>query len=681
MNHSGNWQLDPGKASAETVEPSNVQAWARDTKTGEPVYILELGKDRVGKRCGCECQSCDLALIAVNAAKSKYTKRPHFRHPPGAAKAECSYLAARLAALRLLGTHGVIQLPARRLAGTVMGLSGVEHVAWIERPEERLQIRHVDYQDKVAAVITLEDGRQLRFQLIGSGQHAPDGQIVATIFLDLQNDELAGLSPQELRARTTLVPEGLCWLNHWDDAELQAQANSAAMAIAVEALDIEGQYSTELAEVDPKFRRETLLHLETKRILSEANRIAVPAIQGSARRRAHDGHEIEKSFAIPIQVVPLTEVTLEQRYGDLIPDATALTSEKHGHVLLVEVTVTNRIDQSRRARYQHCNVPALEIDLSRAGGRITREELRHLVIERTDAKTWLFHPSYAQLQHEVDVAADFELSERNRTIEEDEQHRRSILNVPTAQIAADYLESVYRYAEFEVAGKAQGFEEKHRRREAVRNQAKRLAAHGYEEAMDENLTESPSLIVPRILSIQVGRGVGLWEDSAMAILATLQRVRPAQRFLHTICMIAEATYRPKHEPPHPRWYEDWVAEVRRSIRAGEKTYLRSRRFDRLLSLLFPEMAPGLNKPFGTEHYKPPPAAQMSANKSGPASIEPPSTAPPSPSRPGHQKLHSPSWLTGPDLEHWKSQNPENARIWEACNSNQSFARVEPKNTD
>jgi hypothetical protein len=74
MNHSGNWQLDPGKASPETVEPSNVQAWARDTKTGEPVYILELGKDRVGKRCGCECQSCNLALIAVNAAKSEYKK-------------------------------------------------------------------------------------------------------------------------------------------------------------------------------------------------------------------------------------------------------------------------------------------------------------------------------------------------------------------------------------------------------------------------------------------------------------------------------------------------------------------------------------------------------------------------------------------------------------------------------
>lgn len=668
MNHSGNWRLEPGKASAETVEPSNVQAWARDTKTGEPVYILELGKDRVGKRCGCECQSCDLALIAVNAAKSEYTKRPHFRHPPSAVKAECSYLAARLAALWLLGTHGVIQLPARRLAGTVVGLSGVEHVAWIERPEKRLHIRHVDYQDKVAAVITLEDGRQLRFQLIGTGQHAPDGQIVATIFLDLRNDELAGLSPQELRARTTLVPEGLCWLNHWEDAELQAQANSAAMAIAVEALDIEGQYGTELAGVDPKFRRETLLHLETKRILSEANRIAVPSIQGSARRRAQDGHEIEKSFAIPSQVVPLTEVMLEKRFGDLIPDATALTSEKYGRVLLMEVTVTNRIDRTRRARYQHCNVPALEIDLSCAGGRITREELRHLVIERTDAKTWLFHPSYAQLQHEVDVAADFELNERNRAIEEEEQHRRSIFNIPAAQIAADYLEAVQLYAEYEVDGKAERFEEKLRLMEAVRNQAKRLAVHGYEEAIDEDLTEFPSLIVPRILSIQIGQGVGIRGNSTMEIMAIQQQVPPRQRSLNTLYLIAEATYRTRYDPPRPSWYEDWVAEVERSILAGEKTYLRSRRFDRLLSLLFPEMAPGLGETFGTPSYKP---ASAPISKSRSTALPTPPSAVQRTDRPGHQKLHSdPGWLTGAALESWKRQYPESARQWEQYNATQ-----------
>jgi len=167
----------------------------------------------------------------------------------------------------------------------------------------------------------------------------------------------------------------------------------------------------------------------------------------------------------------------------------------------------------------------------------------------------------------------------------------------------------------------------------------------------------------------------------MEIMAIQQAVPPRHRSLHTLFLIAEATYRPRYDPPRPSWYEDWVAEVQRSILAGEKTYLRSRRFDRLLSLLFPEMAPRLSKLFGTEHYKPPPAAQMPAGKSGPASIEPLSNAPPSSGRPGHQKLHSPSWLTGPDLEHWKSQNPENARIWEADYANQRLPPVEPKNAD
>ena len=59
-------------------------AWARETATGEPRYILEIDDQHRGADCGCECPSCGLPLVAVNAARTQWVRRPHFRHPAGA---------------------------------------------------------------------------------------------------------------------------------------------------------------------------------------------------------------------------------------------------------------------------------------------------------------------------------------------------------------------------------------------------------------------------------------------------------------------------------------------------------------------------------------------------------------------------------------------------------------------
>ena len=79
-----------------------VQAWARDARTGQAIHIGELDSNRQGSRCGCECPNCELPLVAVNAAKREYRRRPHFRHPEGAKREECDLLALRAAALRLV---------------------------------------------------------------------------------------------------------------------------------------------------------------------------------------------------------------------------------------------------------------------------------------------------------------------------------------------------------------------------------------------------------------------------------------------------------------------------------------------------------------------------------------------------------------------------------------------------
>jgi hypothetical protein len=78
-------------------------AWAVDQDTGQPRYILQLDAAHRGGKSNCKCPSCDLPLVAVNAAKTVFLKRPHFRHPEGAAREHCVIVAARKALAEMFG--------------------------------------------------------------------------------------------------------------------------------------------------------------------------------------------------------------------------------------------------------------------------------------------------------------------------------------------------------------------------------------------------------------------------------------------------------------------------------------------------------------------------------------------------------------------------------------------------
>lgn len=568
------------------------------------------------------------------------------------------FLAARLAALQLLRDQGVFALPARKISGKVVGLSGTEHEAWIEHPIERLKIRDFDFRDKAWALITFEDGRQLRFHLIGSGILDEAGQVIPSISLDLKDTDLAGMSPEELRKRTTLLPDGLCWHSHWNDAELQTQANDAALAKAIDLLDIEGEFADDLDGVEQKFRRETLLHLEVKKILSEARQIRVPEIQCYVLRTADDGYDIEKSVNYPSVTIPLTEVVLEKRFGRLIPDVTARTTEEHGHVLLIEVTVTNAIDRERHEQIRANKMPTVEIDLSRVGGLMSRAELKELVINDVECKRWLCHPRADTLQQELESEANAELQERNAKIRVLEEERLSTLSIPVAAIAKDYLAAIEEHQIVARNGRIEDFDEISRLLTRITFQAQRLAVHGFHEANDHDLYGSRSQIIPRILAIQRGGGVGYDLDSTMGIMNAIKQAQVNNRKFHTIYLIAVNVYQRQEASNPPAWYQTWVDEIKESIEAGEKMYVRPRKYDRLLSLLFPEMATGLSKKFGTENYVPYrralPSRQMpmsSHSDAHGAAFWPWDRS----------DMRDPYWLEGAELEQWKRNYPTAAR--------------------
>ncbi|MGN8086094.1 hypothetical protein ACTJK6_08615 [Ralstonia sp. 22086] len=391
------WAVDmqahlPEKRPAEA---GRLMAWARERKTGAPRYILELDENHRGAHCDCECVSCGGALIAVNAARETYLRRPHFRHTAGTEKHSCLVLAARTAILATLESTGYLDLPSRRRTARITGLSGRFYDAWVDAPAERVHIASCSFSDEAAAIVTLDDGRELHVVLVGGHAGDTDGPPHAAIEVLVDDVALAAMSPEELRHRTRLLVSGARWCGHWQDNVLLDSAMDQARAQAADALDlVDGEIGLSDAAT-PKEIRETLLHRKAKEILEREKRLMVPQMSVTERspqwpreaitRKCRDAQELE-----------LTSVALEQRVGRIVPDVTATTLPAPGwsaEKLLIEITVTNRMDVARLARIREADLPTLEIDLSRLGGKVTESEFTRLIVEEVAGKRWLHHPT------------------------------------------------------------------------------------------------------------------------------------------------------------------------------------------------------------------------------------------------------------------------------------------------
>lgn len=623
---SGPGKLVVKDAGAQRVLAELVMAWANDAETGEPRFILELDAQHTGAKCGCVCPSCGLALTAVNAAKAEFRKRPHFRHPEGAERSECMVLAARVAVLRQLQEDGWLELPRRRRSATAIGLTGELYEAWVEMPAEKLHILQVDYRDRAFAVVTFDDGRQLRVELTGTpgeidGPFGADGLPVPTIYLGVDDPSLASMEPGEIRRRMRLLPDDLCWRGHWNDVELQARAEAEAKEKAHFYFDDIPEGLDLPEEMDPALRRETVLHHEVKRILAEQRRLCVPGLDVVVEALTHDGRALRKRWSCEAEELALDHVELEQRFGRIVPDITCKSWPAIGGrviwPLLVEVTVTNQIDEERLRGICEHGVATLEIDLSLAGGRVTRDELARLVVEELPLKRWLFHPEREEKRHELQAAVAREKSALDEQARWLAERQRRVLATPIADIAREYLEAVVSMLDAGAEADAEGRQSataivtEQAARELVADASDKLALHGYPEAADDNLLGFHG-ILSRILTCRLARPVGYRVQNVMGVLNAIRQSRGAQRSLNTLFFIAVRVYRPPLEPTQQSWFEAWATEVRGSIRAGEATYLRDPVYDRFLSVLFPEMAEALAKSGGKRQ----PISDILENPSG-----------------------------------------------------------------
>lgn len=629
-----------------------VMAWARDRSSGEPRYIGELTRDQRGYRSNCECWSCGLPLQAVNPGRTTCIRRPHFRHPKGAESHACVVLAARMAALEALRTSGVLELPRRRRSGQATGLSGTLYEAWVEAPPARVQVRDFEFCDKATGILTLDDGRQVRVELVGSLRVEVEGgaQILTpTIELAIPDGHLAGMSPEELRQRIQLLVADGAWCGHWQDAALSAAAEEAARLEARSCLDWADDDLGLPADAPALLKWESLLHIKAKEVLEQAGQLALPPLLIDQPSR-------DPRILRPSQIVGLESVELERKLAGTRPDVQVVTKDAPNWSatrLLIEITVTNGISEERAHRIAGLGLPALEIDISRMGGRLSEAEFAKLILEETAGKRWIHHPALLEEQASeplaeigpiINPSLGFSAANPGWHQEDWLEDRTQLMRTPCATWVRQFRENAL------ALGSARQLDPEDPRSidgEALAltqliQSAKGLAAYGFASALDPDLYDGPVRILDRLLSIQLDRAVGYRMNSAWQVINTILNDQPLAQVWHTLFFLAIRIYGPTLTYEQAQTIKRRRKDIVDSLCSGDDRYRRNRKFDKLLGLLFPEMAEELLKEL------PGPKRVLEQGAASTVDV----ARDPDP------------WLKGADYAEWKRRYPESARDWE-----------------
>lgn len=606
-----------------------VMAWARDKNTGLPRYILELDKNERGADCNCECISCKQPLIAVNVAKKEYVRRPHFRHPKGTKIDECLVLTAREAALRMLLEDDEIQLPKYAYTTKVEGLSGDYYSAWVEKPSERVRISDFHFEDSANAILTLKDGRKFRVRLTGKAEviveQSGEATVIPTIVLESDDPAIASMSPEELRSHLDIIVDGLSWCSYWPDEELHKQATGEAQAVAMQNLDWLSNDDVIHDGADTKFKRETLLHRKAKEIFEKRLQIQLPDMPIEVEATFPNGKRIKNKGLLPCPFLSLESVTLEKHLGPIKPDILAKPITTYGWSaphLIVEVTVTNSIDEERIERLRRTNLPVLEIDISRMGGTVNEAEFERLIVEEKAGKRWLYHPTAKKIER-----------------------------MTTSQWSDRYLNSVYQYAQLRRDEEdnehySDSVIEAHRR---LMFNASMLELHGFPEISDDIFLEGRGNLIERLLSMKLNTAVGYKLQTAWQVVNAILQDREKSKKWHTFYLAAIEIYQPTLSKNQSERINKWSQSVHESLERGEDTYRRSRKYDRLISLLFPEMADLVLRPLPGNTQKK--AASKPLNTGW--NVDRLSSV-----------IDDEPYLKGREYQEWKRLHPDSAKRWE-----------------
>ncbi|MCP5298237.1 MAG: hypothetical protein H6959_09920 [Chromatiaceae bacterium] len=139
---------------------------------------------------------------------------------------------------------------------------------------------------------------------------------------------------------------------------------------------------------------ESGLHLAAKKILSDKRRIVLPPILVKFPNR-------KDSFGEARQY-QLDDVRLEQKTADIRPDVIAYIQ---GKPLLIEICVTNAVDDEKLSKIKRLGIGAIEINLRKAIRQFTHAQLEEIVILGDAEKKWLYNANVERKRASIIASA------------------------------------------------------------------------------------------------------------------------------------------------------------------------------------------------------------------------------------------------------------------------------------
>ena len=125
---------------------------------------------------------------------------------------------------------------------------------------------------------------------------------------------------------------------------------------------------------------ETALHLAAKDMLAKRKEIVLPEVAVNA------SYGFPRIVVAPQRRYAIASAEVERKTGSIIPDVIV---EVNGRQLLVEVTVTHGVDDTKLTKIRELGLSCLEIDLSDAPRDLGREALETIVVDGSAQKRWL----------------------------------------------------------------------------------------------------------------------------------------------------------------------------------------------------------------------------------------------------------------------------------------------------
>lgn len=134
---------------------------------------------------------------------------------------------------------------------------------------------------------------------------------------------------------------------------------------------------------------ETTLHLLAKSIIQDFKEIVLPKVTLDFHSNTYP------RILYPETKTLIDSVYLEQRQGHIIPDVIVKAKDR---ILLVEIYVTHKINETKKQYIVDSNISCIEINLSGAPRDLDYKSISDIVISQVDKKTWI-HNAKAHSQY------------------------------------------------------------------------------------------------------------------------------------------------------------------------------------------------------------------------------------------------------------------------------------------